>query len=178
MVMLTLGTGVGSGIIIDGEIYRGSRGYAGELGSIIIHPEDTESGSGRKGYFERYASAAALLREAEKTAAQHPDSILARLIGDKADGQSFFEAVSRECPVALQVLEGYIAQLTTGIDTICSIIDPRYVVIGGGISQQTENFFMRLRKSCLKTELRQAVLGNDAGFIGAAELAREMVCNG
>ena len=103
---------------------------------------------------------------------------MARLIGDKADGKSFFEAVSRECPVALQVLEGYIAQLTTGIDTICSIIDPRYVVIGGGISQQTENFFMRLRKSCLKTELRQAVLGNDAGFIGAAELAREMVCNG
>ena len=171
MLMLTLGTGIGSGIVIDGELYRGSRGYAGELGHVIIHPGGEQCACGQKGCFERYASVSALVKRAGMAAEQNKDSILAKAFEKSANGKSFFDAAAQNCPIAQKVLTEYTDELKVGIDSICSIFDPQCIVIGGGISEQKEMFFDRLCAVCSGVELRQAVLGNDAGVIGAANLA-------
>ncbi len=171
MLMLTLGTGIGSGIVIDGKIYRGSHGHAGEFGHMITHAGGRECGCGQRGCFEKYASVAVLIDSARQAAGANSDSVLAQCMGDSTSGRRFFEAVAQGCPVAQEVLDGYIAELKTGIESIKSIFDPKLVVIGGGISEQKETFFDRLSEACRGIELRQAVLGNDAGIIGAADLA-------
>ncbi|MBR4303833.1 MAG: glucosamine-6-phosphate deaminase [Clostridia bacterium] len=178
MLMLTLGTGIGSGIVINGRIYRGSHGHAGEFGHMITHSGGRECGCGQRGCFEKYASVAVLIDSAQQAAAENPDSILAGYMGDKANGRSFFEAVAQGCPVAEKVLDTYITELKTGIESIKSIFDPKLVVIGGGISEQKDIFFARLSEACRGVDLRQAVLGNDAGMIGAADLAMRRCSDG
>lgn len=183
MIMLTLGTGIGGGIIIDNNLYTGCDGSAGEFGNIVI------SVDGQRVWWEEYASAQALVRMAEAAAMECKNSILYKLIeksNGRANGEMVFNALRQKDKVTEVVFENYIKYLGDGIISILYIFRPEVLSIGGGISQADllweplmkyidENSDWKKREC--KTEIRKAVLGNDAGIIGAAGLGNMYKCN-
>lgn len=168
VVMITLGTGVGGGIILDGEIYEG-RGIGGsELGHMVIVENGEPCTCGRRGCLEAYASATALKRDAR------------RVSGKKMDPEEIFERAAQGDPVMKAVVDTYIRRLGVGIVNIVNIFRPQLVLLGGGISRQGETLLAPLREIVREEcfggeksdvpEIEEAVLGNDAGMIGAAAL--------
>lgn len=166
--MLTLGTGVGGGIILDGEIYEG-RGIGGsELGHMVIVENGEPCTCGRRGCLEAYASATALKRDARRAA------------GKELEPGEIFALAAEGDPVMKEVVDVYIRRLGLGIVNIVNIFRPQLVLLGGGISRQGEILLAPLReivkKECFggekgdMPEIEEAVLGNDAGMIGAAGL--------
>ena len=168
VVMLTLGTGVGGGIILDGEIYEG-RGIGGsELGHMVIVENGEPCTCGRRGCLEAYVSATALKRDARRAA------------GRDLDPEEIFSLADQGDSVMRAVVDAYIRRLGLGIVNIVNIFRPQLVLLGGGISRQGETLLAPLReivrKECFGGEkgdvpaIETAVLGNDAGMIGAAGL--------
>lgn len=168
VVMITLGTGVGGGIILDGEIYEG-KGIGGtELGHMVIVENGELCTCGRRGCLEAYASATALKREARRAS------------GKEMEPEEIFARAEQGDPGMKAVVDTYIRRLGTGIVNIVNIFRPQLVLLGGGISRQGEVLLAPLRKmireDCFggeKGELPEidiAALGNDAGMIGAANL--------
>lgn len=184
VVVVTLGTGVGGGIILDGKIYRGSFCGAGEIGhQVIRHEKGRPCGCGRKGCWEQYASATALIGDAKEAAKAEENSLLRRLIpsGDVEDmnAKIVFDAAHSEDETALKVLEQYYKYVAYGVTNLINILEPTSIVIGGGISGQKEYLTEPIKKYVqeemygglqLKTAIKPALLGNDAGIIGAALL--------
>lgn len=173
LVMISLGTGVGGGIIIDNKIYEG-RGSAGEIGHFCLKENGRDCPCGKRGCFEQYASATALIREATDAVKTNPDSVLARIYnenGCKLSGRTIEKAVREDCDTAKAVIENYTSNLALGIDSIASIFDPDLIVISGGISNMGDILTVPLKKK-LKTDVAVeiSVLKNDAGAIGAALL--------
>ena len=185
-ITVTLGTGVGGGIIHNGKIFHGSNGMAGEVGHMSIEMDGEECPCGRRGCWERYASANALKRQTAKAWQEHPDSILARVIAENDDhvsGQSAFIAARQGCPVGQAVCDRYIRYLTAGIVNIINIFQPDTLAIGGGVSNESdEQLLLPLRRQVAAhslpcnydkmTKIVKAQLGNDAGIIGAALLGK------
>jgi glucokinase len=179
-VMITLGTGVGGGIIIDGKVYMGSNCAAGELGHIVIEKNGQPCTCGRKGCWEAYSSATALIRMTKEKLAACPDSKMhARVEKDgKVSGRTAFDTSREGDAAAKEVVDTYISYLACGIGNLINIFQPEILVIGGGISGEKENLLAPLRPLMLTesyggglvkaTELKIAELGNDAGIIGAA----------
>ncbi len=168
VIMLTLGTGVGGGIILDGKIYEGKGLGGSELGHMVIVENGEPCTCGRKGCLEAYASATALMREAKKAT------------GGDLNPKEIFEGAKAGDPKLQQVVDNYIGKLGTGIVNIVNIFRPQLVILGGGISAQEEALLAPLREM-LKTgcfggekgelpEIEGAALGNEAGMIGAASL--------
>lgn len=184
-LMVALGTGIGGGLILDGEIYRGGHGLAGEIGHLGIVPQGRLCECGRRGCFEEYASGSALQRMAQEAAADGAaPMLLAAADGDPAavSGKKVTELARAGEQEALDLFERLAAPLALGITTLVSILDPTVVVLGGGVSEAGELLVGPLRPALEvelsgtghrpAPELRLAVLGNDAGLIGAADLAR------
>ena len=179
-VFMTLGTGVGSGIVIDGQIYRGSFGEGAELGHITLKMGGEKCNCGRNGCYERYASAAALVRQSKAAAEAHPESMLA--LEKEITGKSAFDLERKGDKTSHEVVEQYISYVAEGIMDVMMLLRPKKIVIGGGISNEGEPFVARIRdyiannmdsEELHKTEISVAKLRGDAGIIGSALAADE-----
>ena len=182
-VIVTIGTGVGGGLILDGKIHRGGFFGAGEIGHQVINIHETNScGCGRKGCWEQYASATALVKAATTAAANHPESLLAK--NEEINGKVIFDAAKAGDQVALDVLDNFYSYLAQGVVNLINILEPNVVVIGGGISAQKDYIIQPIKQKVqaqmyggldMKTEIKAAQLGNDAGIIGAAFLEKSVI---
>ncbi len=185
-VTVTLGTGVGGGIIRNGSIDAGFNGAGSELGHTTLIAGGEPCTCGRHGCFEVYASATALIRETHRAAAGNPDSMLNRLIAEnngKANGRTAFIGSRAGDAAAAAVIENYIAMLAEGIANIINFCMPEMIVLGGGIAGEGEDLLLPVRERALalaflpagvaKTRIELALTGNDAGIIGAALLAAD-----
>ncbi len=182
-VAVTLGTGVGSGIIIDGKIYRGSNFCGGEMGHMVINVDGIPCNCGRKGCWEKYASATALVSQAVEAMQSNKDSLLWQTCdGDlnKVEGKTIFEALDLGDATAKAVVDKYLYYVSIGLANVINALQPESVCIGGGISGQGEKILQPIR-DIVKAErysvyadkqanILKAELGNDAGIIGAALL--------
>ena len=174
MVMVTLGTGIGGGIIINKKIYTGG-GEAGEIGHMCIDADGKKCACGSVGCWERYASATALIEMTEAAAKENPDSILAKMVGENlfADGRTVFGAVEQGCPVGKAVLDKYITYLSIGIKNLINVFSPDAIVLSGGLSEAGKALSAPLvKKLNSNVKIKISRLGNDAGIIGAAYLCR------
>ena len=173
IIMLTLGTGVGGGIAIDGKPHMGSKGFGGELGHMVIKYDGLPCPCGQTGCFEQYASVTALVRQIKEAIAAHPSSLLAKICGDTPSARDVFTAKEQGCPVANAVLEQYTQYIAIGINSYEAIFQPEAFIIGGAISQQGENLLSLIREKMRKPNtLLTSRLKNDAGIIGAAIVAK------
>lgn len=172
-ILVTLGTGVGGGVIVDRKILRG-RGGAGELGHMIIQSENgLPCNCGGKGCWEQYASVRAFVRQAEAAAENYPDSILGEIYRENGslNGILIFEALDRHCPVAEAVFDTYLDWIIIGVRNLKMIFDPEVILLGGGITKRGDAFLEPLKKKlgdsvCVKI----AKLESEAGVFGAANL--------
>lgn len=182
-VAVTLGTGVGAGVIIENKIISGSYHGGAELGHMVIQVGGSTCTCGRKGCWEEYSSATALIREAGKAAMSHSDSKMYEMIkGDVANMNAKipFDAAQAGDQIAQRVIDWYIDYLAVGLVNLINIFQPQAIALGGGVSAQKENLLVPLREKmiyeiyggaeALKTEVVICELGNDAGIIGAAML--------
>ncbi|GAB2879645.1 ROK family glucokinase [Nocardioides pacificus] len=187
LMLVTVGTGVGGGIVIDGNLVRGAFGVAAEIGHVRLVPGGRPCGCGNLGCWEQYASGSALVRNARE-AAERGDPAAAPLL-ERADGR--IEAISgplvtvaaREGdPFAIEQLHEVGRWLGEGIATLAAVLDPSVVVIGGGVSEAGELLLGPAREAFAahltgrgyrpELQIRRASLGNAAGMIGAADLSR------
>lgn len=182
VVLLTLGTGVGGGIILNHQIMKGGIGCA-ELGHTLLIKNGKTCSCGRKGCLEAYASATALIHQAQEAAHEHKDSKLYEMCqGDleKMNGKIPFDAAKAGDKVALEVIDTYTDYLADGMIDMINIFRPEALLIGGGISKQEDYLVSQLKEKIIPNifggatsyipEIACAMLGNDAGMIGAANL--------
>lgn len=184
-VAITLGTGVGSGIVLDGKIVTGVNDGAGEMGHMVIVADGERCTCGRRGCWERYASATALIQQTKDAMHHDMDSKMWELVGgdiNRVSGRTSFDAMRAGDKTAKKVVDKYIFYLAVGITNIVNALQPEIICIGGGIGHEKENLLVPLRKYVARerysihadrqTEILSAQLGNDAGIIGAALLDR------
>lgn len=180
-ILVTLGTGVGGGIILDGKVYDGINNAGAEVGHMVIMSGGEPCNCGRLGCWEVYASATALIRMGNAAAAAHPESILAQKRKKRGglNGLAVFKAADENDPVAIEVIDRYIFYVSEGIINLVNIFQPEVVMLGGGISAQGERLLRPIRQHLMRyvyckevngPKLACAALGNDAGIIGAAFL--------
>ena len=181
-IMITLGTGVGGGVIIDHKLFEGNEGKGTELGHMVIVPNGLPCGCGRKGCLEQYASASALIRETKQAMIEHKDSKMWSLVNsiDEVNGKTVFDGVALNDTCAKEVLDNYIFYLGEGLLNFCNIFRPNVIILSGGIAKQGENLNSRLRAYMADrnygytnspvVDLVSATLGYNAGIIGAAAL--------
>ena len=168
LILITLGTGVGAGIIIDGKIYSG-RGAAGEIGHMCIERGGKPCNCGRYGCWEKYASVSALIEQTKEAVKERPQSILAECAKDGIDGRTVFTAMDRGSKTAKEVYDSYIEYIAMGLENLTSIFDPELILIAGGISKENERLLNPLKEKLKPyTSIKIAALKNDAGIIGAA----------
>ncbi|MFZ4108761.1 MAG: ROK family glucokinase [Candidatus Planktophila sp.] len=187
MMMLTVGTGIGGGIVVNGALYRGAFGTAAEFGHMRVVPEGHLCGCGARGCFEQYASGNALLRHAREAINASPEiarNLLSRGDGTVAGltGKAITDAAREGDPVALAAFNTTGQWLGAGIATLSVILDPACVVIGGGVIDAGEILLKPTREALERTmpfagkhpypEIIAAKLGNEAGLVGVADLAR------
>ncbi len=181
-VCITLGTGVGGGVIIDGKVFAGSNFAGTELGHTVIEVDGELCSCGRRGCWEAYASATGLIRQTRRAMEEHRDSKMWDIAGslDKVDGRTSFEAMRAGDAAGKAVVDRYIYYIAVGLINMINIFQPEILCVGGGICKEGETLLAPLRKyidaeqfskfSEKKTKLCVAALGNDAGIIGAAGL--------
>lgn len=166
---MTLGTGIGGAIIINGKLYKGAGGFAGEIGHTIINEHGEKCSCGGQGCYERYASTSSMIRNYMKNS----------VVKYEIDGIKIMEKVNRNDPIAISIYNEFLDHIVTGLVNITHLLDPGLIVIGGGISEQGEPFFTELNKKFKEavlesyasyTKIVKAKLGNDAGLLGAAYL--------
>jgi len=170
-IMVTLGTGIGGGIVLNRKMYRGATNLAGELGHMTIKYDGQRCVCGNTGCFEMYASVTALIKQTKQAVEQYPDSLLANLSQKQITGKTAFDAAGAGCLVGKMVVDQYIEYLSYGINNILSNFDPQAIVLGGAISNQGENLLLPLKEKLIElhnTKIEVSQLGNDAGIIGAA----------
>jgi len=187
MVLLTVGTGLGGGIVLDGELVRGAHGVGGEVGHLRVVPDGHRCGCGNKGCWEQYASGSALVREA-RSLARSGSPQAARIVelagGDpeEVDGEHVTQAADDGDAAARELLEDLGRWLGEGIATLAAVLDPAAVVVGGGVASAGDLLLEPARQAFARQltgrghrpvlEIRPATLGNQAGIVGAADLAR------
>lgn len=186
-VMLTVGTGLGGGIVLNGELVRGAFGVAAEVGHMTLVPDGLQCGCGLQGCWEQYSSGSALLRTARKLAQKYREEASILLsFGDRTpegvEGVHITQAAEKGCPIALRAFNEIGKALGAGMASLAALLDPQIFVIGGGVSQGSDYFFSAASESFAKNltardyrplaEIKLAKMGNDAGLIGAADLAR------
>ncbi len=180
MVLITLGTGVGGGIIIDGKIYAGMRSAGAELGHTVLVLDGEPCTCGRRGCWEAYASATALIRQTGQAAMNHPESLLAETPAGEIDGRTVFDAADRGDAAAQAVIDRYCEYVAAGLTDLVNALAPEMILLGGGISRQGERILGPIREyvatHCFGQRegaipvIAAAKLGNEAGIIGAAAL--------
>ncbi len=172
-IMITIGTGIGGGIIIKNKIYHG-KGDAGEIGHIIVQKDGIPCNCGQNGCIEKYASASALCQNAEKAALENKTSVLYNLYKEnncEMNGKIVFGAIHKDCPIAKAVLDEFISYLAVGITSLIRIFSPDLIVISGGITAEGETLLTPLaEKIKLNVPIKISSLQSDAGIVGAALL--------
>ena len=182
-IFITLGTGVGGGVVIDRKLFEGNEGKGTEIGHSVIVIGGEPCGCGRKGCFEAYASATALIRLTKEVMKKNPKSYMWHYVHgdiDQVDGKTAFESSKAMDKAALEVVDTYCMYLAEGMLNYMNIFRPNAIILGGGICGQKEYLTSRLEKyvrsyhfgfkSCPEVEILIASLGNDAGIIGAASI--------
>ncbi|MBQ7122869.1 MAG: ROK family protein [Clostridia bacterium] len=182
-VAVTLGTGVGSGIIVNGKIVSGVNYAGGEMGHTVIMLNGKQCNCGRKGCWEQYASATALIAQTKEAMLKNIDSKMWQITNgsiDNVSGRTAFDAMRLGDEAAKEVCDNYIYYVSVGIINIINTFQPEFVCIGGGISHEGETILNPIKKhidnerysihSSKQTKIVAAELGNDAGIFGAALL--------
>jgi glucokinase len=179
IVMITLGTGVGGGIILNGKILTGSNGAAGEIGHLMVNPAETRScGCGKKGCLEQYSSATGITRmSAEKLQESDRPSAL-RQYDHPITGLELFKAYKEDDALAKEIVEVFSGYLGMGLSHVAAVVDPQAFVVGGGVSKNGQIVIDVIKEKyeedvmfALKgKEFRLAELGNDAGMYGAVRM--------
>lgn len=184
-VMITLGTGLGGGIVIDNKIYSGFNFSGAELGHTVLEFNGKPCSCGRRGCWEAYSSATGLIKMTREKMLECSDSIMWEMCEGKienAGGRTAFDAMRKGDKAGSEVVDMYIAYLGAGIVNMINIFQPEVLVIGGGVCNEKEYLtkplqaiidreqYSRNNPEELKTKIRIAELGNDAGIIGAAML--------
>lgn len=181
MTHLTLGTGIGGGVIIGGNLYHGKRGLSGHLGFISVEVDGVISPSGTIGDVEGYASGTAIAKFGQALAAERPDSLVAKLAGYKAENVTspmVFEAAEQNDPCAVQIIQNAAVALGMAIVSILHAINPEVVALGGGIAERGSLYLQMVRDTVRRyamakyreTAIEIAQTGDNAGILGAAAL--------
>ena len=178
-IMITLGTGVGSGIVLGGKIFAGGHGAGAEIGHTVLRLDGEPCSCGRKGCFESYASATALMKQTREAMCLHPESAMwnyAKSLDDVSGAVPFAAAADGD-KVAQCVVDAYVSYLAEGLANVINVFRPEAVILGGGVCAQGENLLAPLRskvegmiygvKGYAPCKLLTATLGNDAGILGA-----------
>ena len=185
MVMATLGTGIGGGVVLGGKIIAGVHGAGGEIGHMILNPEETEPcGCGNYGCAEQYCSANGSVRLAKRYLAAHANATPLRDLRNLRC-KDLFDAGDQGDPTALAILDQYYTLLGRFLANICCTIDPEVIVLGGGVSKTGQPIIDGVAKyfrkyafhACQETRIVLATLGNDAGAYGAFKLALDAFCD-
>ena len=177
VIMVTLGTGVGGGIIVDGKIVAGTHGAGGEIGHVlVVRGEAEKCNCGNHGCLEQYASATGVTRLANRRLAK--DDAPSVLRGGEISAKTVFDAVKAGDKVAIEIAEQFGEYLGKGLAVVANVVDPQIFVIGGGVSKAGDILFKYIEPSykkcafgpCKQAKFALATLGNDAGIYGAAAL--------
>lgn len=186
-IFITLGTGVGGGIIVDGKVYTGPHGVASEVGHMITVAGGEMCTCGNRGCWERYASATAIIREGWKMCKDRPESALYKKIDGKfenLEARTVTGLAKEGDPDCEAIMDNYVYHLTVGLVNLINLYDPELIVLGGGVSHTGEYLLNKVRallpkmvffKAMPYARVELAKLGNDAGIIGAAMLDRQEV---
>ncbi|MCL2158067.1 MAG: ROK family protein [Oscillospiraceae bacterium] len=182
-VMITLGTGLGGGVIIDKKVYSGFNYAGAELGHMVIVCNGKPCTCGRKGCWEAYSSATGLIAMTKEKLAVTADTIMHKMVeenGGEVSGRTAFTAAKQGDRAGLEVVEEYMDYLVCGLTNIINIFQPEILCIGGGVCNEGDYLLLPLiervekeqytKNNAVKTQLKVAALGNDAGIIGAAVL--------
>ena len=189
-VTITLGTGVGAGVIVNGRIYSGFNQAGSEFGHTVLVSGGIQCKCGRKGCFEQYASATALARMTEEAAKANPDSVMNRLIEETghSNAKIAFVAQREGDKVADEVIDKYTDYLADGLANAINTFMPEVLVVGGGVCNEGDPLLIPMREKTMsrpyfgpgvpKTEVRLAQMGNDAGIVGAAMMGMTCAIDG
>ena len=182
IVFITLGTGVGGGVIIDGKLFQGFRSAGAELGHVVIRMGGAQCTCGRKGCFEAYASATALIRQTREAMEKHPESKLWDLCGgdlEKVEGKALGDETAK------RIVSRYVKYLAEGLVNICNEFRPEAIVLGGGVCGAGDVLLKPLKRRINRyiyggtkyapVKVVIASLGNDAGLVGAVKYAIDCV---
>ncbi len=190
IVMVTLGTGVGGGIILNGKIWNGFDGAAGEMGHIRVNPQETVACScGNKGCLEQYASATGVVRVAKLRLAKagltniwvpgkEGQPGILREMKEDLTAKDVFDSAKAGVPIAAEIVKEVCTLLGSAIATVCNVVNPEAVLIGGGVSKAglilisslEEGFHQSVFHACRNTKILLATLGNDAGIYGGVKM--------
>ena len=182
IVLVTLGTGVGGGAVIDGRMLLGNEGAGAEFGHSVLVVGGEKCTCGRRGCFEAYASATALIRDTKRAMESHPDSLMWKLSPtlDAVDGSTAFSAMKQGDATAKAVVDNYITMLGEGLCNIASVFRPDMILLGGGVSAEGDGLIVPLQefvnnnifggKMGPRVKIACASLGNKAGLVGGAAL--------
>jgi glucokinase len=185
MLFVTVGTGIGGGVIAGGRIYRGFNSAAGEIGHMVIARGGRRCACGRRGCWERYASASALAGDALKLASSARGDAIRRLCGDdlsRVSAKTPFDAARQGDAASRRLVDSYISYLACGITNLVNILQPQLVCIGGGISREPDEWLLDPLRAAVyrdmyphgraRARLERAYFAGDSGIIGAAALCR------
>ena len=183
-IVVTLGTGVGGGLILNGKLYSGS-GMVGEVGHMVIQHGGAPCNCGRRGCWEAYASATGLIRMTREAMEAHPESLLHTVAAQNGcvEGRTAFDAAVQGDETALGLCRDYVSYLAAGVTNLINILQPKAVAIGGGVAAAPDGLLLIPLREIVEREcyprhtgqlprIVRAELGNDAGIIGAALLKR------
>ena len=180
LIMITLGTGVGGGIIINNKIFDGNHHMGAELGHMVIRLNGRKCGCGRKGCFEAYASATALIKDTKNAMKRHPESLLYQVKQELngVDARNAFIAAKRADKIAKEVVDNYVSYLGEGLLNYCNIFRPEAIILSGGVANEGEYLFSKVEKylkdhtygmkGSPEVKILPSELGYDSGKIGAA----------
>ncbi|GAA2279898.1 ROK family glucokinase [Nonomuraea roseoviolacea subsp. roseoviolacea] len=184
IVCLTVGTGIGGGLVFGGTLFRGHWGMAAELGHMQVVPDGRPCGCGQRGCWEQYASGNALVMEARRIAEEQPEraGILLGLAGGRIEGEEVTEAARQGDEASLAAFASLADWLGQGMADLAAVLDPGCFIVGGGVCRASDLFLDRARAAFEERltgrghrplpEIRLAELGANAGMVGAADLAR------
>lgn len=186
IIVITLGTGVGSGIIANGELLNGTNGTAGEIGHIIVDPDGLPCNCGRIGCLDTIASAPGVVHKALEAIKNHPSSDLAKFYNSKGDitSEDIFNLAKKGSKLSQSIINDITDTLGYTIAAVATVINPSKILIGGGLSKSKNQLLNEVNKSFKKYTLPRvfegcnleiAELGNDAGIIGAAYLVKKSI---
>lgn len=185
-VFITLGTGVGGGIVLEGKLFEGGRSAGAEIGHTVIRFGGEKCTCGRRGCFEAYASATALIRQTKAAMKKHPESALWKLCGgdpEMVDGKTAFDGMKAGDRYATKVVKDYIGYLAEGVTNLANVFRPDAILLGGGVCAEGDTLLKPLKEKVEQliyggeeyapVEILIASLGNDAGLCGAAKYAMD-----
>lgn len=184
IILVTLGTGVGGGIILNGKLWEGLEGAGAEIGHMVLQIGGESCTCGRRGCFEAYSSATALVHQTKAAMRKHPLSLLNTIAAKtgKVSAKTAFDALRHGDAVAKEVVENYLFYLSEGIANLINIFAPEAIILGGGVCNEGDNLLIPLQEQVVAkcyggdlihhADISIASLGNDAGLIGAAMLCK------